>query len=631
MKEKYGAEKIQVLEGLDGVRKRPSMYIGDTSIRGLHQLVYEIVDNAIDEALIGECNQIDLLLKRDGSVVIKDDGRGIPVDIHPTHKKPAIEIVMTKLHAGGKFDKRSYKISGGLHGVGISVVNALSEYLEVEVRRGGKVYCQRYSRGRPVSDLKVVGNTEERGTTITLKPDSQIFKKTEFSFDILSQRLRELAFLNKGLKIRIQDERTKKTHTFCYDGGIVSFIKHLNKNKDPIHEGPLYFNKERSGIQIEVALQYNDGYKENIFSFVNAINTQEGGTHLAGLKSGLTRVINDYARKNTMIKNSDPPLTGDDVREGLTCVISMKMKDPQFEGQTKTKLGNSEAKGIVESVVIESLGQIFEENPGVAKQITNKAIVAARSREAAKRAKELTRSKSTLEADSLPGKLADCQERNPEECELYLVEGDSAGGSAKQGRDRRFQAILPLRGKILNVEKTRVDRALSNEEIRAMITAIGTGIEEDFDINKRRYSKIIIMTDADVDGSHIKTLLLTFFFRYMQPLVEEGCVYIACPPLYLIRKAKKEYYAYSEEELSSILKEIGEKGATIQRYKGLGEMNPDQLWKTTMDPEGRVLYRVTLEDAFEADQTFTLLMGDKVEPRRNFISTHAREAKNIDV
>lgn len=631
MKERYSAEQIQVLEGLDGVRKRPSMYIGDTATRGLHHLVYEVVDNAIDEALIGECKEISVVLKKDGSVIIQDDGRGIPVDIHPVYKRPAVEIVMTKLHAGGKFDKRAYRISGGLHGVGISVVNALSQYLEVQIKRDGRIYYQRYSRGKPECDLRINGETMEKGTTIRFKPDPEIFKETNFSFDLLSKRLRELAFLNKGLIIKINDERTDKTHTFCYNGGIISFIKHLNENKNPIHKEPIYFNKECRGIQIEVAIQYNDGYKESIFTFVNTINTEDGGTHLVGFKSGLTRAINDYAKKNGLIKDHNLSLTGDDVREGLTCVLNLKMDDPQFEGQTKTKLGNSEVKGIMESVVIESLGEIFQENPDIARQIVNKAILAARSREAAKKARELTRKRSTLEADILPGKLADCQERNPQLCELYLVEGDSAGGSAKQGRDRRFQAILPLRGKILNVEKTRIDKVLSNEEIRAIITAIGTGIEDEFDIKKTRYSKIIIMTDADIDGSHIRTLLLTFFFRYMQPLIEGGYIYIARPPLYWIRKGKKDYYVYNEEELSSTIQKIGQKGVTIQRYKGLGEMNPDQLWRTTMDPGSRMMLRVTLEDAFEADQIFSLLMGDNVEPRRNFISTYAKEARNIDV
>lgn len=629
--QKYTTDNIQVLEGLEGVRKRPSMYVGDMDIKGLHHLVYEVVDNAIDEALCGECKEIGVVLEKDGGVSVSDDGRGIPVEPHPVYKKPGVEIVMTKLHAGGKFDSKSYIFSGGLHGVGVSVVNALSEFLEVQIERDGSVYYQKYAQGKPTGDLKTTGKTKKRGTKIRFKPDKKIFKKTEFSFDHVSQRLRELAFLNKGLKINVRDEKTNKSHTFQYEGGITSFVKHLNKNKTVLHEEPIYFSKEHNGTHVEIALQYNDGYKENIYSFANTINTQEGGTHLVGLKSGLTRVANDYARKNGLIKENGFSLSGDDTREGLAGIINIKLREPQFEGQTKTKLGNSETKGLVESVVVEGLSRFFEENPKATKTIIEKSILAARSREAAKKAKELTRRKSALENDPLPGKLADCQERNPDLCELYLVEGDSAGGSAKQGRDRRFQAILPLRGKILNVEKTRIDRVLSNTEIRAIIMALGTGIEEDFDLKKIRYKKIVIMTDADVDGSHIRTLLLTFFFRYMQPLIEDGHVFVARPPLYCVRKGKREEYVYGESELGSLLSKLGEKGATIQRYKGLGEMNPDQLWQTTMDPEQRTMFQITLEDVVEAEETFTMLMGEKIEPRRHFISSHAKEVKNLDV
>lgn len=629
----YDIDKIQVLEGLEGVRKRPSMYIGDTHIQGLHHLVYEAVDNAIDEALAGACKNIKVNINNDGSVTVEDDGRGIPVSMHPVYKKSGVELVMTTLHAGGKFDDKSYKISGGLHGVGISVVNALSEWLEVEVSRDGKVYYQKYKEGKPTIGLEEIGKTTKTGTKIRFKPDKNVFKQTqEFSFDMLSQRLRELAFLNKGLKIAIEDEKSKKEHIFLYEGGIISFVEHLNENKTPLHDKPIYFSKEKDGIEVEIAIQYNDSYQENIFSYANTINTHEGGTHLSGFKSALTRVLNDYVRKNNMVKEANFSLSGEDVREGLTAVISVKLREPQFEGQTKTKLGNSEVKGIVESIVGDGLDQFCEENPAVVRKIIEKSITAARAREAARKARELTRRKSALESDSLPGKLADCSERDPALCEIYLVEGDSAGGSAKQGRDRKFQAVLPLRGKILNVEKTRLDKALENEEIKTIITALGTGIgEEDFDITKIRYQKIIIMTDADVDGSHIRTLLLTFFYRYMPKLIESGYVFIAQPPLYCVKKRQKDHYAYSDDELAKLLEQIGRQGISIQRYKGLGEMNPEQLWQTTMDPESRTILQVTLEDTIEADNIFTILMGDKVEPRRKFIQTHALEVRNLDV
>lgn len=629
----YDTDKIQVLEGLEAVRKRPSMYIGDTHIQGLHHLVYEAVDNSIDEALVGACKNITVDINQDGSITVEDDGRGIPVDIHPVHKKTGVELVMTTLHAGGKFDDKSYRISGGLHGVGISVVNALSQWLEVEVYRNGNIYCQKYKEGKFTTSLEVIGTTDKIGTKVKFKPDKKIFKQTqEFSFDILSQRLRELAFLNRGLKISISDEKSKKKHIFFYEGGIISFVEYLNENKTPLHDKPIYFSKGKDGIEVEIAIQYNDGYQENIFSYANTINTHEGGTHLSGFKSGLTRVLNDYAKKNNLIKESDFSLSGEDVREGITTVISVKLREPQFEGQTKTKLGNSEVKGIVESIVGEGLDQFCEENPVIAKKIIEKSITAARAREAARKARELTRRKSALESDSLPGKLADCSERDPSQCEIYLVEGDSAGGSAKQGRDRKFQAILPLKGKILNVEKTRLDKALTNEEIKTIITALGTGIgEDDFDIAKTRYHKIIIMTDADIDGLHIRTLLLTFFYRYMPKLIEAGYIFIAQPPLYGIKRGNKEHYAYSDDELDKLLEKIGRKGISIQRYKGLGEMNPEQLWQTTMDPETRTVLQVVLEDIVEADTIFAILMGDKVEPRRKFIQTYALEVRNLDV
>ena len=627
----YDATSITVLKGLDAVRKRPAMYIGSTGSRGLHHLVYEVVDNSIDEALGGFCNKIVVTLHADGSASVTDDGRGIPVDKHPVQKRPAVEVVMTMLHAGGKFDHKAYRVSGGLHGVGVSVVNALSEWLEVAIHQDGKIYRQEYDRGKIRKDLRVEGKTKVTGTRIRFKPDPQIFDTTEFSFDNLSQRLRELAFLNKGVQIEIHDEKTTKSHEFKYDGGVISFVKFLNENKNTLHRKPIYFERQRDDLRVEVALQYNDGYVENIFSFVNSISTHEGGTHLIGFKAGLTKTLNSYGQKNNLFKNHKSGLSGDDVREGLTAVLSVMMSNPQFEGQTKTKLGNSEVRGIVESVVSEGLSEFFEETPSVSKAIINKCIVAARSREAARKARDLTRKRSALDAGTLPGKLAECSLTDPKLCELYLVEGDSAGGSAKQGRDRQFQAILPLRGKILNVEKSPLDKVLSNEEIKMMITAIGTGIgDEDFKLDKLRYDKIIIMTDADIDGAHIRTLLLTFFYRHMPELLKQGHVYIAQPPLYRVKKGKTEIYAYHDEERDRALERLGKKGIMLQRYKGLGEMNPEQLWSTTMDPERRTIRKVTLEDAVEADRIFTILMGDKVEPRRKFIEENAKKVENLD-
>lgn len=810
-KEKYDATTIKVLQGLEAVQKRPSMYIGDTSTRGLHHLVYEVVDNSIDEVFAGICKNIDVMIHVDDSVTVIDDGRGIPVDLHKGEKKPAVEVVMTTLHAGGKFDDRSYKISGGLHGVGVSVVNALSEWLEVEIWRAGKIHRQEYKRGRPVTGVELIGKTKKHGTRVTFKPDQAVFQDNKFSFDTISNRLRELAFLNKGIKISVEDERSEKKHVFQYQGGIASFVEHLNKNRTTLHRKLVYFHREKEGIEVEAAIQYNDGYKESIFAFANNINTVEGGTHVIGFKSALTRCANDYARSNKLIKDNSVSISGDDIREGITAVISVKLPSPQFEGQTKTKLGNSEVKGIVESVANQGLSEFFEENPSVARQIIEKSLLAARAREAARKARDLTRRKGALEASSLPGKLADCSERDPALCELYLVEGDSAGGSAKQARDRRFQAILPLRGKILNVEKARLDKILGNEEIRKMIASLGTGIgEEEFDASKIRYHKIILMTDADIDGAHIRTLLLTFFYRQMPELVGKGYIYIAQPPLYKVKQGKIEQYIdtdegfdrfvldlgmdgtqlirlddnhnytkmqmkeivddlillgrlarvverrgikfdhylnnrhprtkqpplylmktgsveryfYSDKELAQVqereqeeeldllegaeerkingvkddqrekiaivefaewreintvlkrlelkgikfaerkdkgdtdtekkpvykliangqdlllygpndivekVKELGKKGLTIQRYKGLGEMNPEQLWETTMDPERRTVKRVTLEDAVEADAIFAVLMGDQVEPRREFISKYALEVVNLDV
>ena len=627
----YGAEQIQVLEGLEAVRKRPGMYIGSTSVRGLHHLVYEVVDNSIDEALAGYCDTVDVVIRKDNSISVTDNGRGIPVDIMQQTGKPAVEVVLTVLHAGGKFGGEGYKVSGGLHGVGVSVVNALSTYLEVEVKRDGKVHSIRFERGYTTSPLKVIGSTEETGTKITFKPDPEIFEETVYSFDTLKQRLRELAFLNKGVNISLTDERIDQKEVYHYEGGIVSFVEHLNKTKDPLHAAPIYLTGARDTTIVEIAIQYNDSYVENIFSFVNNINTHEGGTHLSGFKIALTRSVNDYARKLNLLKENDENLSGEDIREGLTAVISVKIQEPQFEGQTKTKLGNSEVRGIVDSILSDGLNEFFEENPAVTKKIIEKTIMASRAREAARKARELTRRKNALEVSSLPGKLADCSTKDPMLAEIYLVEGDSAGGSAKQGRDRRFQAILPLRGKILNVEKARLDKILNNEEIRAMITAFGNGIGEEFDLEKSRYGKIIIMTDADVDGAHIGTLLLTFFYRYMQPLIEAGRVYIAQPPLYLVKKGRESWYLYSDDELDELLGKIGRDGIGVQRYKGLGEMNPEQLWETTMNPEGRTVLQVTLEDAMSADEIFSVLMGDKVEPRRKFIEDHAKDVRNLDI
>lgn len=623
----YGAKDIQVLAGLSAVRKRPSMYIGDTSLRGLHHLVFEAVDNSIDEALAGFCNKINVIIHKNNSVTVIDNGRGIPVDMHPKYNRPAVEIVMTKLHAGGKFDKKTYKVSGGLHGVGISVTNALSKELIVEVRRNGKIYQQKYAQGKPATDLQVIGGCNDRGTKVTFLPDPEIFPETEFHFETLASRLRELAFLNKGIHITLLDERADKKQEFQYEGGIVSFVEYLNKNKTPLHK-IIYFEKERNGIKAEVAVQYNMGYQENIFTFANNINTLEGGSHLIGFKTALTRTMNSYAEK---LKVNEVKLSSDDVREGLSAVISIQLPEPQFEGQTKTKLGNSEVKGIVETLVNENLGIFMEENPGITKLIIGKCVNSAKAREAAAKARELTRRKGALNSHSLPGKLADCSERDPSKTELFIVEGDSAGGSAKQGRNRNFQAILPLRGKILNVEKARLNKIFENEEITTMITALGTGISEEFNINNLRYHKIIIATDADTDGAHIRTLLLTFFYRYVKYLIASGNIYIAKPPLYKIAKNKKIYYSYSDEELEKLFAEIGRENASVQRYKGLGEMNPQQLWETTMNPENRTLLQVSLEDAVEADKIFTILMGDQVEPRREFIEQHAKEVANLDV
>jgi DNA gyrase subunit B len=629
----YTARGIQVLKGLEAVRKRPAMYIGGTGANGLHHLVYEVVDNSVDEALAGHCDNIEVTMNTDGSVSVVDNGRGIPVDMHPEQKRPAVEVVMTLLHAGGKFDKKSYQVSGGLHGVGVSVVNALSEWLEVEVHRDGNIWTQRYERGIP-SELQKVGATERTGTKVVFQPDAKIFDSTEFSFDILSKRLRELAFLNNGVRIYIEDLNSKKNHEFIYEGGIVEFVQHLDHNKTPLHPDPIYVKSAREGLHAEIALQYNDSYAENVFAFANNINTTEGGTHLVGFKAALTRVINNYAQKNNLLKNDKTQISGEDVREGLTAVISVKLAEPQFEGQTKTKLGNSEVKGLVESILSAGLSDFLEENPQVARRVVEKTLAAARSREAARKARELARRKSALDSTSLPGKLADCQSRNPDECEIFLVEGDSAGGTAKMGRDRVFQAILPLKGKILNVEKARLDKMLSNEEIRNIITALGVGIgAEEFDPKKLRYDKIVILADADVDGAHIRTLILTFFFRHMRPLVETGHLYIAQPPLYRLKKGKTVRYAFSDEERDSQLQEFGHngKGVYIQRYKGLGEMNADQLWETTMDPGNRVIRQVTLEDTIEAEEVFTVLMGEEVEPRRKFIEENAHEVMNLDV
>jgi DNA gyrase subunit B len=630
----YDESQIQVLEGLEAVRKRPGMYIGSTSSRGLHHLVWEVVDNSIDEALTGRCDIIQVEINSDNSITVSDNGRGVPVGIHPKMGKPAVEVVMTVLHAGGKFGGEGYQFSGGLHGVGVSVVNALSEWLEIEVKREGKIHFQRYERGVPQEELKVIGVTEETGTKVTFKPDPEIFTETTiYDYDLLQNRLRELAFLTRGVKIVLEDHRSAeiRKNIYEYEGGIQSFVEHLNRNREVLHEPPVYMNGERESIHVEIAVQYNDSFTSNIYSYANSIHTHEGGTHEAGFKSALTRVINDYARRNHLLKDNDSNLTGDDVREGLISIISVKIADPQFEGQTKTKLGNSEARLATEQIFTEHFQAFLDENPVIAKKVIGNSITAARAREAARKARELTRRKNALEVSSLPGKLADCTSRIAEDSELYIVEGDSAGGTAKQGRDRMFQAILPLKGKIINVEKARLDKALSNDEIRAVITAIGAGISEDFNMEKVRYHKIVIMTDADVDGAHIRTLLLTFFYRYMRSLIENGYIYIAQPPLYKIVQGKKIRYAYNDRMKDEILQEIQDKGKIeIQRYKGLGEMNATQLWETTMDPESRTFLQVSLQDAMDADEVFEMLMGDRVEPRRDFIQEYAIQA-NLDI
>ncbi|MFH1687510.1 MAG: DNA topoisomerase (ATP-hydrolyzing) subunit B [bacterium] len=632
----YDATTIKVLEGLEAVRKRPAMYIGDIGRRGLHHLVYEVVDNSIDEAMGGHCDKITVEIGKDQSITVSDNGRGIPIEEHPDQKVSALEVVMTTLHAGGKFDHSSYKVSGGLHGVGVSVVNALSEWCWVEVCREGLVHRQDYRRGKAVERVKEVGRRKKTGTRTCFMPDSKIFQEVEFRFDIVAARMRELAFLNQGLTIELVDHRTGKEVTFRAKGGLSEFVQYLNENKTPIFPRPIHFVKAREGVEVEIAVQYNDGYSESLHSYVNNINTIEGGTHLTGFRTALTRTINNYAAKNSLLKtkngkNGGIQLQGDDSREGLTAVISVRVADPQFEGQTKTKLGNSEVRGIVEQVTNEYLGAFFEENPSVGKKVVAKLAQAALAREAARKAKELTRRKTALDSAALPGKLADCSLRDPESCEIYIVEGDSAGGSAKQGRDRRFQAILPLRGKILNVEKARIDKILGNTEIRSLITGLGCGVGEDFNVEKVRYHKIIIMTDADVDGAHIRTLLLTFFFRYMRPLIDKGYLYIAQPPLYLLKKGKGEHYAYSDKERVRIQKELGSVGVQMQRYKGLGEMNPEQLWKTTMDPEKRTLLKIDTNDGVEADHLFTVLMGVEIAPRSLFIQENAQYVRNLDI
>ena len=634
VKGNYNAEQIHVLEGLEAVRKRPAMYIGSTSSRGLHHLVYEVVDNSIDEALAGYCSDIKVIIHKDNSITVIDNGRGIPVDMMKKEQKPAVEVIMTVLHAGGKFGDGGYKVSGGLHGVGVTCVNALSEHMEVEVRRGGKCYGIEFAKGKTSKKLYEKGDCETTGTTVHFKPDATIFTETEYSYDTLRLRIRELAFLNKGITISLTDERAEdKSETFHFAGGIIEYVEFMDKDKDKINPKPIYLEGEKNAVIVEVAMQYCDTYSENIFTYVNNINTEEGGTHLSGFRKALTRTINAYARKTNMLKENEDALSGDDVREGLTAVLSLKVQNPQFESQTKIKLGNSEVMPIVDNLVGDTLAEFMEENPQVAKKLVEKAIVAARARLAARKARELTRRKNAMDLGGLPGKLADCKSRNVEDTEIYLVEGDSAGGSAKQGRNSDFQAILPLRGKILNVEKARLDKVLSSDEIRNMITAFGCGIGDDFNLEKARYGKIIIMTDADVDGAHIRTLLLTFFYRYMQPLIKEGHVFIAQPPLYLIRKNQKQhYYAYSDEELQEILDEVGrDANPYVQRYKGLGEMNPGQLWETTMDPAARTILQVHLEDAAEADRIFSILMGDKVEPRRQFIEDNAKKVRNLDL
>ena len=634
MTQEYTAKKIQVLKGLEAVRKRPAMYIGSTDIHGLHHLIYEVVDNSVDEALAGHCTEIEVLIHKDGYVAVTDNGRGIPVDMHPTQHRPAVEVVMTTLHAGGKFDDKSYKVSGGLHGVGVSVVNGLSEWLEVDIWRDGRHWFQRFENGDPAGDLEDKGAVDETGTRVTFMPDSEIFETLDYHFETLVQRLRELAFLNKGLKISIADQRgaREKRHDFEFDGGIVEFVRYLNENKKTLNDNPIYFHTEKDGIDVEVAMQFQDSFNETVFAFANNINTIEGGTHLSGFKSALTRTINNYAQSANLFKKEKVTLSGDDVREGLTAIISVKLSEPQFEGQTKMKLGNSDVKGVVETIVGDGLKEFFEENPTQAKLVVEKCLSASRAREAARKARDLARRKTALESNSLPGKLADCSNTNPDECEIYLVEGDSAGGSAKQARNREFQAILPLRGKILNVEKARVDKIFSNEEIKAIIMALGTGVGAEFDASKVRYKKIILMTDADVDGAHIRTLLLTLFYRKFKELIELGYVYIAQPPLYRLKKGKKERYAYNDSDRDQILTDWGGgDGVYIQRYKGLGEMNPEQLWETTMEPESRTVLQVVIEDVIEADRMFTVLMGDEVEPRRAFIQENALKVKNLDV
>lgn len=627
----YNEDQIQVLEGLEAVRKRPGMYIGSTGPRGLHHLVYEVVDNSIDEAMAGRCDLIQVVLHKDNSVTVIDDGQGIPVGIHSKMGIPTLEVVMTVLHSGGKFNNDAYKFSGGLHGVGISVVNALSEWLEATVHIHGHIYKQQYERGLTQCPLTQCGDTDHTGLTVHFKPDADIFDEVEFDYETLRSRFREMAFLNRGVCIEFTDERQDRHDRFHYDGGIVSFVEYLNKNRMALHSPPIYIQQETEAAFIEVALQYNDGYVENIHSFANNINTHEGGSHLSGFRSALTRVINDYARKNNMLKDTEPNLSGEDIREGLCAIISVKLSEPQFEGQTKTKLGNSEMRGLTETAVREGLSYYLEEHPGEARRMVDKSVKAFQAREAARKARELIQRKNVMDGGGLPGKLADCSEKDPRLCEIFIVEGDSAGGSAKQGRDRRYQAILPLRGKILNVEKARMDRILANAEIRAMITAFGTGFGEDFDLNKLRYDKIICMTDADVDGSHIRILLLTFFYRYMRPLIDQGHVYIAQPPLYMVKKGRGEHYAYSDAQLERVLAEIGREGIEVQRYKGLGEMDADQLADTTMDKDTRTLLQVAMEDAVMADETFSLLMGDKVEPRRAFIEENATLVQNLDV
>ena len=638
MSTEYGGDQIQILEGLEAVRKRPGMYIGSTSSRGLHHLVYEIVDNAVDEALAGFCSEIKIDINEGDTITVIDNGRGIPVDINHKAGKPAVEVVFTILHAGGKFGGGGYKVSGGLHGVGASVVNALSNWLEVQVRRDGHIYQQRYERGKTMYPLKIVGDcpVEETGSKVTFSPDGSIFEDTVYDYDVLRQRLREMAFLTKNLRIILTDKRPgqERTETFHYEGGIKEFVQYLNKSKEALYENVIYCEGERDGVYVEVAMQHNDSYNESTFSFVNNITTPEGGTHLAGFRNALTKTFNSYAKANKLVKENEAALSGEDIREGLTAIISVKISEPQFEGQTKQKLGNSEARGAVDSVVSEQLTYFLEQNPTVAKTICEKSLLAQRAREAARKARDLTRRKTALEGMSLPGKLADCSDKDPKNCEIYIVEGDSAGGSAKTARSRATQAILPLRGKILNVEKARLDKIYGNAEIKAMITAFGTGIHEDFDITKLRYHKIIIMTDADVDGAHISTLLLTFLYRFMPELIKQGYVYLAQPPLYKVEKNKKVWYAYSDEELNNILTEIGrDQNNKIQRYKGLGEMDAEQLWETTMDPEKRILRRVTMDEAAtaEIDLTFTTLMGDKVEPRRDFIEANAKYVENLDV